>query len=299
MLKFLYRKIYLLFSFIRYFINILFTNKFSKTSYAPWVSFEFIIFKKKHTLISNLYDLRTYFVHKNLQKYKIEYLVSFQLKNKYEIFYDIGANIGEFTVPLANHFDQVVAFEPNPIIYSCLLENVKNYENCVCYNHAISDYEGATLLKIRPISSGGDSLKEINNFNQEYDKFYFPPQYLIKTDVFKISNLLIKSKNYEKNLVIKIDTEGCEYNILIDFYENILMKKFFKKNILIMFENNAKTNIQFDFNELIKKYLKAGFFCYAIFNNKDYNTEINCENLNFLTGKNCEVVIRNDLKKLH
>lgn len=298
-IKFLYRKCYLLISFIKYFLDILITNKFSRTEYSSWRSFKFEVLNKDYRLCSNIYDLRTFFIYKNSQKYKIEYLLNQQLKNIYEIFYDIGANVGEFAIPSCDYFNQVISFEPNPIIYSCLSHNAKNKKNCLCSTDAISNYKGKTLLKARPLLSGGDSLKEINNFNQDHEKFYFPPDYLIETNVIKISDSLIDSKNVEKSFIMKIDTEGCEYNILIDFYENIVTTGLLKKQVLIMFENNTKTDFQLDFIELIKKYLESNFSCYAIFKNKDNTVneqKIIFENLNYLVAKNCEIILKYENK---
>lgn len=87
--------------------------------------------------------------------------------------------------------------------------------------------------------------------------------------------------------------------LFIDFYENIVTKELLKKQVLIMFENNTKTDIQFDFIELLKKYFDANFSCHAIFKNKNNTVneqKITFENLNYLVAKNCEIILKYENK---
>ena len=50
---------------------------------------------------------------------------------------DIGAHVGFFSTYMAGKFKTVHAFEPEPLNFECLIENVP--ENVVCWNHGIAE----------------------------------------------------------------------------------------------------------------------------------------------------------------
>ena len=51
---------------------------------------------------------------------------------------DIGSNIGQWTRPLAEKFDSVVCFEPNPNFRECFTKNIKQ-KNVVLWPYGLSD----------------------------------------------------------------------------------------------------------------------------------------------------------------
>lgn len=53
------------------------------------------------------------------------------------VVFDVGAMIGDHTIAYANKA-HVVAFEPNPIAFECLVHNMKN-KGVTCHNLALSD----------------------------------------------------------------------------------------------------------------------------------------------------------------
>ena len=61
---------------------------------------------------------------------------------------DIGANRGEWTRWMAEHFDHVIAVEPDPRAYAYLVANVP--ENVHCLNVAAADKHGAVQFHLRP-----------------------------------------------------------------------------------------------------------------------------------------------------
>lgn len=57
---------------------------------------------------------------------------------------DIGAYIGDHTAFYAKWFEQVLAFEPNPEAFTCLVRNMKDTE-VECYNFAVGTADEGLL----------------------------------------------------------------------------------------------------------------------------------------------------------
>ncbi len=68
-----------------------------------------------------------------------------------EVFWDVGANLGYFTLLAAStlkHTGQVVALEPSPGAYACLMENISRnpFTNIQTFRLAATDREGEAVL---------------------------------------------------------------------------------------------------------------------------------------------------------
>ncbi len=68
-----------------------------------------------------------------------------------EVFWDVGANLGYFTLLAAStlkHTGQVVALEPSPGAYACLMENISRnpFSNIQTFRLAATDREGEAVL---------------------------------------------------------------------------------------------------------------------------------------------------------
>lgn len=87
-----------------------------------------------------------------------------RLLDKGEIFWDIGANIGYFSLLAAaalQHTGQVVAFEPGQAAYARLLDNIalNPFRNIAPFNLAVTDRQGeAALYLAAGTADGGASL---------------------------------------------------------------------------------------------------------------------------------------------
>lgn len=92
------------------------------------------------------------------------------LSRNYRVAFDIGANVGWFTLVMLSHNPmlQVLAFEPNPAIADCLEENLRlNKCTATIDRRAISDGEGTVEFHIgrddwsSSLLSGGDADTKI------------------------------------------------------------------------------------------------------------------------------------------
>lgn len=109
---------------------------------------------------------------------------------------DVGANIGTHTTFYAQH-GTVMAFEPNPVAFKCLIHNCPS---AMCINAAV----GAAPGKIK--------MSELSDGN--YGAMYTTPGEDIP--VVTIDSFNLTQCNY-----IKIDCEGDEIDVLIGAKETI------------------------------------------------------------------------------
>ena len=53
--------------------------------------------------------------------------------------FDIGTNIGRWTIGNKDKFDKKVSIEVAPIVYDKLLTNTNELKKCTCLNYVVSD----------------------------------------------------------------------------------------------------------------------------------------------------------------
>lgn len=178
-------------------------------------------------------------------------------KNKDIIFFDIGSNTGSFIfLPLLNKFIKCYAFEPNPIAYEVLKENIElNSLNdyVKAYNLGVWSEQKILELKIsKDTTDSGLSTFGDNPSRLKYDNK--SGEYEIK----KINCITIDSMMNDLNLktidIIKIDTEGSELEILKGGEKTL--KKYYPP---ILLEFDDKNTIQFGYKrdsiiELLQSY---------------------------------------------
>lgn len=167
------------------------------------------------------------------------------IKDEFTIL-DIGAQSGCFSLA-AKYYPNTIwhSFEPDPSNYSLLLDNLKlnNIHNVNTYETALSDKVGKATLKICDFHKGLNTLGE--------NLIRFSPENSINciVETNTIDNLFL-SKKID---LIKIDTEGSEYDIIKGGIQTI--KKYKPKILLEYYQDNLnqfgkKTN---DIDELLEE----------------------------------------------
>jgi FkbM family methyltransferase len=130
---------------------------------------------------------------------------------------DIGANIGNHSVCLAETFKKVAAIEPNPVIFKILEANLlrNKIRNVECYNFGLAEKDSnATLVA----TSENHSLGKVREhttlgaaaFNVEESAFDVEHEIQLKSTKSFFEKY---AKNNAKTF-IKIDVEGMEQEIL-------------------------------------------------------------------------------------
>ena len=139
---------------------------------------------------------------------------------------DIGANIGYYSILMAERCKKVYSFEPQNDNYKILKRNIllNNCENKIIPERkALANYTGRAALKINRFNNGGHSIAM---------KFNVLDRKAIETvDCIKLDDYFINKPNPE---IIKMDVEGYEREV-IQGGESV-----FKSAKFIAFENDAE-----------------------------------------------------------
>lgn len=130
------------------------------------------------------------------------------------VIFDIGANIGATSILMANSYPNAVifAFEPEKENYEILVENTKEYPNVRAYNIAL----GAETCK-RPLMASDDP-NNLGGFS--FHSGGTNPDIANTVDVVDI-NEFMKSVRVENIDLLKVDTEGCEFEIISALKNNL------------------------------------------------------------------------------
>ncbi len=124
------------------------------------------------------------------------------------LFIDVGANAGFYSNLLSDNFEKIIAFEPDPRIYSILVQHKPR--NCTAIRAAISDSKGMTGF----YSVESDS----NNFGMGS---LLPPNETVKwggiaarKEILVRQECLAEMVPNETIDLVKVDVEGGEWKVL-------------------------------------------------------------------------------------
>lgn len=126
------------------------------------------------------------------------------------VFFDVGANIGEYTKTLKEHFPKstIHCFEPAKETFKVLEENVGANENVVLNNIAISDRAEERKLYYDDELSGLASLykRKLDYYNIDFSK----------SEIVKVGTLDDYCERYHIDVIdfLKMDVEGNEFKAL-------------------------------------------------------------------------------------
>lgn len=129
------------------------------------------------------------------------------------LIFDIGGNRGKMTNVFSEKSVKVIVFEPNPKLVTLLNNNFQT-PDVIIDNRAISDTKGFKTFNISnadTISTFSYQWIENSRFTGKYkwDK-------TIEVETLTLSDAI---NEYDIPDYIKIDTEGHEYDILINFHQ--------------------------------------------------------------------------------
>jgi len=129
-----------------------------------------------------------------------------QYSSMFNVFVDIGANIGQITLDVANNFSKCISVEPSIENYNQLNENLQNRKisNVTTFNCALGKKKGIGKLFLSPYRIEQHRLKTAPNENW-------------KTQNVEIRTLddILEELDIHEKCVIKIDAEGSELPIFL------------------------------------------------------------------------------------
>lgn len=156
--------------------------------------------------------------------------------NEEIVLFDVGANIGSYSLELRKIFKKarVYSFEPNPNAYTMLKENLQG-RNCNCLNLGLgAEKQRKTLYTY--------STETQSEHSSCYKEVFLDVHKVEDHDILEI-NVLIDTldefcgeENVQQIDFLKIDTEGYEYEVL--------------KGGVKMISEGRINIIQFEFNEM-------------------------------------------------
>ena len=132
-----------------------------------------------------------------------------------QVVIDVGANIGYLARFFARNVGprgQVLAFEPNPLIFQLLQRNLRKFPTASTYNIALSSSAGESELFL----AGSDH--SVASLTRDY-----PATHVVYQDDGKLRSVKVKlvvGDDFLRDLgvsrvdVLKIDVEGWELNVL-------------------------------------------------------------------------------------
>lgn len=180
-------------------------------------------------------ERKTYFL-KEYEKKRMKQLYHFSKKINSEIFIDIGANIGFYSILLSGHFKKIYSFEPNQRNFQVLRKNINtnDLKNIKIFNYGLGENDeeliGSSNTKGKLFQTSGFSISKTNYKGE-------------KVSIKKGDGILIFNN---KNLTIKIDVEGFELFVLKGL-KNILINNYCVLQIEIWEKNKDE----------VHKYLKS------------------------------------------
>lgn len=230
---------------------------------------EKIVFDLNDEIKINLYkdSVLSQFIHSGFEKEEIQFLL--ETLKEGDTFLDVGSNVGLFSLYASKKVGQngqVICFEPTPITYSRLTENIQlnHFTNIEARNIGLSNEEGE--LKFYYSDKGFDAWNS------------FAPDSRLKNHiVIKSSTLDLQLENVDKNRIklVKIDVEGWEKFVIqggkqfFEKYAPIVMVEFTEENtvnagysihdIFTEMENNGYQWYEFSNGKLVKETRKQNY----------------------------------------
>lgn len=141
----------------------------------------------------------------NMDRLLIDYLVENARED--DVFLDIGANIGYFTLAMAQKCKKVMAVEPDPINFAILVQNIelmkstRSYPNqgCEVQVFCLAVMDNWFYEFVRTKGNCGATAKGMA-YGQE-DSFF----------AYGVSEKSIC--DYSRPTIVKTDTQGCDFEI--------------------------------------------------------------------------------------
>jgi len=171
--------------------------------------------------------------------------------NKDSVCLDIGANMGVYTIPLAEKAKKVIAFEPHPDFFRKLKDNVElnKFDNVRLENFALSSEEKQAVLHSPPENMANKSAT-MCDINSEL------------TEKVMVNTKTLDSLGIERVDFIKIDTDGSDPDVILGGKETINRDK-----PVILFEYIKEfPDIKIKYDKAISFLIDIGYEIQEVFN---------------------------------
>jgi|TARA_R110000796_G_scaffold57776_2_gene133294 FkbM family methyltransferase len=117
---------------------------------------------------------------------------------------DIGSNIGEFAKAASEFFDEVICYEAHPVSYDISVSRTSDLKNVKVYNKAVWKNSEQKLFASTPENSTGVTVRDKKFYSNRKEGYYKTVDSVSFDDLMETNN----------PRVIKMDIEGCEFEVL-------------------------------------------------------------------------------------
>ncbi len=206
------------------------------------------------------------------------------LFKQYEIFIDVGANIGYYSFLAKKNKLKVISIEPDHRNSKIIrLSTIENKFDIELYETALSNFVGATQLYGG--RQGSSILWGWGNIQNNYQNL---------CSVNTLDNILC-NRFHHKKIILKIDAEGAEFPIIsgaIDFLKS-------DNNVILYIEHGFKENFKDDINPNFKQLFTFLFqLGYRAFIDIDFKIEVTINEVEkWLNNKKRDIDIINYIFK--
>jgi len=148
-----------------------------------------------------------------------EWIANFvsQIIHTDDLFIDVGANVGYYTLLAASKRARVISFEPEKGNYTKLLHNVAlNSFSAKCLQIAIGDNKGTMTLHINPLNHGGHSLllpEDYKTGSRHYSRKEIEEKFAVENLEQEVEVQTLDSIITERVRIVKMDVEGFESKV--------------------------------------------------------------------------------------
>jgi len=134
------------------------------------------------------------------------------------MYFDIGANIGKWSLSNLNNCDKIISIEASPTTFQRLLSNINNNPKITCLNYAVCN---STDEYVTFYNCNADTLSTINKEWLDSDNSRFYKQF--KYDVIKCKPITMDKliEIYGVPELIKIDVEGGEFETISSLTQKV------------------------------------------------------------------------------
>ncbi len=194
-----------------------------------------------------------------------------------KIYFDVGANFGTSSIPLAQSEPDTIiyAFEPTPQLVSQLKLKTLNFKNYNIIPCAVSDFNGEADFYIAGQADWGCS--SLLNFSDDTAQNWPERTDFKVTEICKVKVITLKSFIIENNIkfidYLHVDTQGSDLDVLfgLEEYLNIVKEGMIesanKPNILYKGQNTTIECVEF--------LVANNFEICGIYSNDHHNHEAN------------------------
>lgn len=134
------------------------------------------------------------------------------------MFFDIGSNIGNWSLSNVNNCDKIISVEASPNTFQKLNDNVKNNNKIIALNYAVCN---SNKEFIEFYNCSADTLSTINKDWLDSEKSRFYKQYNYSVITCKTITIDKLIQEYGVPELIKIDVEGGEFECLSSLTQKV------------------------------------------------------------------------------